>query len=476
MKEVLLSVGIDVGTTTSQVVFSHITIEDLSSGFTVPRVEIVDKQIIYRGEIHFTPLTSPTRIDAAALRDLVQTEYALAGVDPHSVRTGAVVITGETARKDNADQVVRFLSDLAGDFVVATAGPTLESILAGRGAGADVYSRQHGTSVANYDIGGGTSNIVLFDQGEPISASCLDIGGRLIRVDRTRGTITYIADKIADLCAHKGIGIRVGAPAELPVLGQVARAMCEMLEMSLGLVPKSSFYPRILTEPEHDFVVPKPPAYLMFSGGVADCVLATPPDPFQYGDLGVLLGQAIRESTALRRIPRLPAAETIRATVVGAGTHITKLSGSTIDYDASLLPIKNVPALKLTAQEESSPESMAQAIRDRLEWFFLDGKPHPVAIAFTGPVSPSFVHIQQMAQSIVAAVEPVTSQGLPIIVVTESDLAKVLGQSIRAISGAPRHFICIDGIQVLSGDYIDIGTPAAAGAVLPVVVKTLVFR
>ena len=51
------------------------------------------------------------------------------------LRTGAVIITGETARKENANEVLEALSDLAGDFVVATAGPDLESILAARGAG-----------------------------------------------------------------------------------------------------------------------------------------------------------------------------------------------------------------------------------------------------------------------------------------------------------------------------------------------------
>ena len=476
MRDVLLSVGIDVGTSTSQVVFSHIVIEDMSNGLTVPRIEIVDKQILYRSGIHFTPLASATTIDAPALRALVEHEYALAGVDPHDVKTGAVVITGETARKENADEVTRSLSHLAGDFVVATAGPTLESVLAGRGAGADARSRELSTTVANYDIGGGTSNFVLFDRGEPISASCLDVGGRLVRVDRARGMITYVADKVAHLIEGQGVSVAVGRPADVGALRRVARALCEILEMSLGMVPKSAAYPMMLTEAGRDVVLPKPVGYLTLSGGVADCVLTRSDDPFAYGDLGVLLGEAIRTSTALARLPRLPAAETIRATVVGAGTHITKLSGSTIEYDARLLPLKDVPALKLTPAEEATPDGITTAIRERLAWFQVDGRPGPVALAFEGPRSPSFAHVRGIAEAIAAGLSPHTAAGVPTIVVTERDLAKALGQTIRAHNLAPAGFVCVDGIHVDGGDYVDIGAPAAGGAVLPVVVKTLVFH
>jgi len=476
VKDVLTSVGIDIGTTTSQVVFSHITIEDLSSGFTVPRVEIVDKEIVYRGDICFTPLTSPTTIDAVALRDLVTRAYDQAGVAPGEVKTGAVVITGETARKENAAEVLAHLSDLAGDFVVATAGPTLESVIAGRGAGADAASKRLGSTVANYDIGGGTSNFALFDRGAPASAGCLDIGGRLVRIDRARGAITYVAPKIARLCNDAGIRCAVGDVADLARLRRVARAMCDLLEMSLGLAPKSAFYPTILTEPGHDVMLPKPIGHLMFSGGVADCVRDASREPFAYGDLGVLLGAAIRDSAGLSRIPRLDAAETIRATVVGAGTHITELSGSTIEYDASLLPIKNVPILKLSRDEEADPAAMGTSIRDRLGWFAADGPAAPVAIAFAGPASPTFARVQELARVIVEAMAPRVAEGAPVIVVTESDLAKVLGQSLRAHLGARHGFICIDGIAVEGGDYVDIGAPAAAGVVLPVVVKTLAFR
>ncbi len=476
MRDVLRSVGIDVGTTTTQVVFSTITIEDMSNGFTVPRVEIVDKQITHRGEIHFTPLSTPTEIDATALRRLIEQDYSLAGFSPHQIKTGAVVITGETARKRNADEVLHAISDLAGDFVVATAGPSLESVLAGRGAGADRCSKQHGVTVANYDIGGGTSNFVLFDHGEPISTSCLDIGGRLIRVDSLRQQVTYVAEKIAELAASLGLSVKAGDRANLTVLRQVAQAMCHLLEMSLGLAPKSSFYPRILTEPGRDVELPRPMNHLMFSGGVADCVNQPATEPYLWGDLGVLLGEAIRQSEAIARLSILPAAETIRATVVGAGTHITELSGSTIEYDPGLLPMKNVPVLKLTETEEATPQAMTEAIRRRSRWFTADGAPHPIAVAFVGERSPSFARVQELADAIVSAVAPATAQGLPTIVVTESDMAKVLGQSIRARTSGRKGFICIDGIRTKGGDYIDIGEPVARGTVLPVVVKTLVFH
>ncbi|MDR1712339.1 MAG: ethanolamine ammonia-lyase reactivating factor EutA [Propionibacteriaceae bacterium] len=475
-KDVLLSVGIDIGTSTTQVIFSHLTIQDMSSGFSVPRFEIVDKQIVYKSGIHTTPLLSPTRIDMAAVRGIVAGEYAKAGVDRTTIGTGAVVITGETARKENANEVVHYLSDFAGDFVVAAAGPELESLIAGRGAGADTYAKEHSTTVANYDVGGGTSNLAMFDRGRLVAATCLDIGGRLIRVDG--GQITYVAPKIQELADSEGIRVRAGDRADIPTLKRVCQAMTRMLEMSLGLTPKSAFFPRIRTEQDKDIVLPGVPAFISFSGGVADHIYGSPDDsdPFRYGDIGVLLGQAIRESAALKLITRITPNETIRATVVGAGTHIAEISGSTIEYDESLLPLKNVPILKLNPADEASPTAMRQAIREKLEWFRLDGELQLVAIAFQGPRSPSFKQVGQLAQSIMEGAAELLAEGFPLVVISENDLAKVLGQAIRAALPGQRGFVCIDAVGVDSGDYVDIGTPTAKGRVLPVVVKTLLFR
>ena len=201
MREVINSVGIDIGTSTTQLIFSKLTIENMATSYTVPRISIVDTQVVYRSAIYFTPLDAESNIDSERVKTIVNDEYAKAGMKPEDLHTGAVIITGETARKDNADEVLSTLSDMAGDFVVATAGPDLESVLSARGAGTDYISNEDRKVVANIDVGGGTSNIAVFDRGDLAATSCLDIGGRLVKV--SNGKISYIYEKLRNLSKRK---------------------------------------------------------------------------------------------------------------------------------------------------------------------------------------------------------------------------------------------------------------------------------
>ena len=105
MREELLSVGIDIGTSTTQLIFSKIIIENMASNYTVPRIVIVDKEIIYRSEIYFTPLVSLKEIDGPRVKEIIEKEYQKAGIDKAKIKTGAVIITGETPRKENAKEV-----------------------------------------------------------------------------------------------------------------------------------------------------------------------------------------------------------------------------------------------------------------------------------------------------------------------------------------------------------------------------------
>ena len=182
MDETLLSVGLDIGTTSTQLIVSQLTISNRASSFAVPEMEIADRNILYRSDVHFTPLLEGNLVDGDKIRDLVEQEYKNAGISRSDVDTGAVIITGETSRRENAKTVLSSLSEFAGDFVVATAGPALESILAARGAGADAYSAETGKTVFHMDIGGGTSNLALIENGQITCTDCLNVGGRLIKV------------------------------------------------------------------------------------------------------------------------------------------------------------------------------------------------------------------------------------------------------------------------------------------------------
>lgn len=246
MEQQLLSVGIDIGTSTTQLVFSLLTIQNTASAFSVPRMVITGKEIVYASDIYFTPLLSDTVINSDEIRRIIDREYEKAGVKKESIQTGAVIITGETARKENASEVLYALSGYAGDFVVATAGPDLEGIIAAKGAGAAAFSDAKKASVLNFDIGGGTSNLALFKSGEPAATGCLDIGGRLIKVGPDR-KITYITQKVQTLAGQMGLSLHVGDEATEQKLSPIIDVMTSVLAQSAHLAPKTKEFDLFIT-------------------------------------------------------------------------------------------------------------------------------------------------------------------------------------------------------------------------------------
>ena len=198
MAKKLLSVGLDIGTTSTQMILSALTIENQASAFSVPDMQIAQRQILYKSPIHFTPLLQGDLVDSLGIRAIVTEEYRRAGITRQDVDTGAIIITGESSRKENAAAVLESLSDFAGDFVVATAGPDLESQLAAKGAGAVDFSAESGKAVLHMDIGGGTSNLALIEDGRIVSTGCLNVGGRLIKFDE-HGAISYISPVLQGL-------------------------------------------------------------------------------------------------------------------------------------------------------------------------------------------------------------------------------------------------------------------------------------
>lgn len=445
MSERLLSVGLDVGTTSTQLIFSELVVKNMAGSFSVPEMEIGDRRILYRGKVHFTPLKGENLVDAPELRGLIEKEYRNAGIRREDVDTGAIIITGETSRKENARAVLQELAGFAGDFVVATAGPDLESVLAAKGAGADRFSEQTGKRVLHMDIGGGTSNLALIEDGRIIKTGCLNVGGRLIKMDE-QGTICYISPVLEGLC-----GLKVGNRIAREEIVMVAKLLVQALEMAAGKRPRTELLDKLWTEESgFPWTAEGGELVISFSGGVADCVERELPW-LQYGDMGPVLGTAIRES-GLCAEEYVLGNETIRATVIGAGCHSAQLSGSTVFYRDVEFPLKNMPVVTFSDEVEAE----------------LSRQEETPVIALPEQGSIDYSKVQEMAQRILA----VCKTG-PVYVCLEQDMAKALGQALAVRLSGDRPVLCIDRVRLTEGSYLDVGAPV--GPALPVVVKTLVL-
>ncbi len=474
MNNDILSVGIDIGTSTTQVIFSRIVMENMAGFFAVPHISIVDKDVIYKSDIHLTPLVNSYLIDGDKVRDIVALEFKRAGFTPADTQTGAVIITGESARKENSALVLEKLSSFAGEFVVSTAGPDLESVIAGKGSGAQSYSEEYSCTAVNLDIGGGTTNIVVFDCGKVIAKGCLDIGGRQVKVDSDY-TVRYVSKSAKLIADRLGLSLEQGQKSCKKDLDRLCCAMADVLEQALGVGEKGELLSQIVTGGSSDLLIQKPIRAICFSGGVADCIYNSHSDLLEYGDIGVLLGTAIKKGRLLSAFRLIQARETIRATVVGAGTYTTSISGSTIAYSEERLPLKNIPVLKLSPEEEKNAFLGNIAfIKDKINWFLSQNDASSLILGLNGKSNPTFNEINELAQCLGSALDECLGKGEPMLIVTQCDIAKALGQAIkRKIS--TRDIISIDSISVDNGDFVDLGKPLMNGLVIPVVVKTLIF-
>ena len=439
MSESLLSVGLDVGTTSTQLVVSRLTVENRASSFAVPDMDITERDVLYKSPVYFTPLLDESHVDGAAIRAIVEEEYRNAGIRREDVDTGAIIITGETSRKENARAVLDALSDYAGDFVVATAGPDLESVLAAKGAGAVELSRTTGKPVLHMDIGGGTSNLALIEDGKITRTGCLNVGGRLIKF-RENGEITYVSSVLS--------GIFSGKPGEIATqaeLRELAQSLTQTLEMAAGLREPTQLMEKLLTEETgRKWNPPAGEVIISFSGGVADCMAEELPWN-QFGDLGPILGQTIRKSSLCRGQYAL-GRETIRATVIGAGSYSTQLSGSTVYSQNVRFPLKNLPVVEKNSE-------------------LYEGS---VVLSVPGITSPTYAQVREIARELAQTQPP------ELYICLEADMAKALGQALAARLPPETRILCIDRIRVGENSYLDVGQPV--GGAFPVVVKTLVLE
>ncbi|MFX3616714.1 MAG: ethanolamine ammonia-lyase reactivating factor EutA [Sporolactobacillus sp.] len=478
MESAVLSVGIDIGTSTTQLVLSRLTFQNRASSFSVPHIVISKKEVIYQSKIIFTPLLDGYEIDYPSIEQFVSREYLKAGIDKQKIQMGAIIITGETARKENAEKVVQTLSHYAGDFVVATAGPDLEGILAAKGAGVSRYSRESKSPMINLDIGGGTTNLAALDGDRVLDTACFDVGGRLIRIDPQTLEVRYIAPKIKRLIARLNLEVHEGSILQsAKQLEPIMNTLVRIIENSVGIGERNPFFDLFVTNHCFNELDPSKIRAITFSGGVADCMEKGGEEAFIYGDIGLLLGRKLRQSRLFQDKTVHHSKETIRATVVGAGSYSVTVSGSTISYSQHVLPLRNLPILHLSVENgEVNANRLADKIKNQLDLFRVDGRLVNTAISLTGLKSPTFDQLQSCARGIRDGANELIDKALPLIVITYEDIAKALGHSLFSYLPRKYPFVCIDRVKAETSDYIDIGEPVAHAAVLPVSVKTLIFN
>ncbi len=479
MKNEILSVGIDIGTTTTSMIVSMLGISNTAAANMVPEVNITAKNIIYKSELYFTPLKDRTLLDGEAIRQIIEKEYSSAGIRPEDVDTGAVIITGESSLKENAKIVIDSLSSFAGEFVVATAGPDLESILAGRGSGAESFSKKYGCIASNLDIGGGTTNIAVFDCGNLVAQTCIDVGGRIMKYDDS-GRITYVSKRLNDLGDMRNLHYNEGdkvSDSDLENIGllladTILDAVHEKHTDLTAIATTSSSKPVSLKESIQ---------FVSFSGGVADCFYNNEHDLRKFNDLGPVIAKSLHQKCESESFQVVTPAETIRATVVGAGTYMTEVSGSTISYTEDLFPIKNLPMFMPSENAENGLyEKNSVMLADELKWYMKQSGAEQMGICVHGKERMTYTDILNMAEALLDVDAEVFSPDVFFIIICENDMAKALGQVMGRIASVrpvrPSSIVCLDKIRIRSGDYIDIGKPVMDGVALPVVVKTLIFN
>ncbi len=467
----ILSVGIDVGSSTSHLVFSNLVLKRDQRSVT-KRFNIQERNIIYEGRIIDTPLLDDDTIDIVGLTDFFKAEYKRANMDPAEIQTGAVIVTGESARKQNAKQIIEALSHDAGRFVAATAGPNFESLIAVMGSGAAKLSKDTRNTILSCDIGGGTANIAITSNGETLSTGCVSVGGRLLGVDST-GRIWRIDEPAAKVMENIGLRYAVGDIISRTDMVRIAAKFAEILIEILTGPARSTLARQLLLTADLKF--PSRIDEYSFSGGVAELMYG---GVNNFSDIGLILADQIKLLTPQLSGSVIELPNKIRATVIGAGAYSLSISGcSGFRDDKISFPIRNVPVIRVDADHSKlSTEHVISQVNAAFQRFDLNQGDEIVALYFKDPVKVSYPQLELFATSIEMALADTIKNQLPVILIFETDIACSVGNVIRRETQLKTNLLALDELVLREGDWIDIGEPLVDGQVFPVTVKSLVFH
>jgi ethanolamine utilization protein EutA len=471
----LVTVGIDIGSSGTQVIFSRINLrrygEDLTS-----RYYVVSRETLFQSPVALTPYSSDERIDENALGTIIDGAYAAAEIKPHDIDTGVVILTGEALRRENAEAIAGLIAEQRGDFVTATAGHHMESMLAAYGSGASKVSHDQDKRILNIDIGGGTTKLAIVEKGNVIATAALHIGGRLHVVDEI-GRLVRLDPAGKFHARQAGLYWNRGDVLSPSQLERVAENMADLLIVALTQRPVPQVIEHLyLTDPIGELGHIDG---LMFSGGVGEYVYGR--EDRDFGDMGRRLGSALRrriESGALPW-PMLPAGECIRATALGASEYSVQLSGNTsyISKPGELLPRRNLQVLQPAYEcgEVIDPAVLAKSIRAHFTAFDLIEGEGEVALALRWAGAPSYDRVAAFAEGIRHGLATTVERRKPIFIMLDGDIAQTLGAILREELLVESEILAIDGVVLRDFDYIDLGRIRMPSCTVPVTIKSLLF-
>jgi len=471
----LLSIGIDIGSSGTQVIFSRLNLrrmgEELSS-----RYFVVSRETLFQSPVSLTPYRSEELIDDVELGAVIDRAFAEAKLHPDDIDTGVVILTGEALRRENAEAIAGLIAEQRGEFVCATAGHHMESMLAAFGSGAARVSHDSDKRILNIDIGGGTTKLALVERGKVIATAAVHVGGRLQVIDGNR-RIVRLDPAGRHLAARAGFHWNRGDVAEAAAMERVAEWMAEAILASVSVRPVPADVEGLyLTE-----LLPDLGSIdgVMFSGGVAEYIYQR--ETRDFGDMGRLLGLALRRKVDAGALPwpLLPPGECIRATALGASEYSVQLSGNTIyiSNPGELLPRRNLQVLQppYVCKDIIEPDPLAEAIRGHFKAFDLVEGESEAALALRWDGAPSYERIAAFALGIRRGLANTIAKGMPVYVMLDGDIAQTLGAILRDEMGVASEILVIDGVVLWDFDYIDLGRIRMPSQTVPVTVKSLVF-
>jgi len=466
---ILTSVGVDIGSSTSHLVFSRLELKLEATRYRVTRREILNES-----EILLTPYVDETKIDVEALEAFINRQYKKAKIKRDEVDTGALILTGVAVRRRNARAIGELFAQEVGKFVAVSAGDGLEATMAAHGSGAVAHSARTGGVVLNIDIGGGTSKFAICNNGKVEEVSAIDIGARLVAFNPD-GALVRIEDAGRKHAGWAGMKIELGQKIHQDSLRAMVSGMMDKLFAILGPEPISEEVKSLLRLPpltyrgEIDSV--------MFSGGVSEFIYNR--EKTSFGDLGPLIADEIH-----RRIPALgmlvmePTAR-IRATVIGASQYTIQVSGNTIFITPEdAVPVRNVPVVAPEfplETDELSKDAVRDATLNALRRLDLQYGRQPVAIAFHWQGSATFFRLRAFSRGVVEGLKDVLDRGHPLVLVNDGDVGGIVGLHFQEELRIPNPIISVDGIALNDFDYIDIGALIPSSGSVPVVIKSLIF-